>query len=66
MSKYNRKVFQDDDGSVWETWTDKSGSVTRGVELSSGLDDDDGEPGCAACGNPAYPNCKSSCPMFDD
>lgn len=23
------------------------------------------EPGCRACGNPAYPNCKSSCPMFD-
>ena len=23
-------------------------------------------PGCAACGNPAYPKCKTSCPMFDD
>ncbi len=23
-------------------------------------------PGCAACGNPAYPACKNSCPMFDD
>ena len=23
------------------------------------------EPGCAACGNPAYPKCKPSCPMFD-
>lgn len=22
--------------------------------------------GCAACGNPAYPACKTSCPMFDD
>lgn len=22
--------------------------------------------GCVACGNPAYPNCKLSCPMFDD
>lgn len=22
--------------------------------------------GCRACGNPAFPNCKSSCPMFDD
>ena len=21
---------------------------------------------CKACGNPAYPDCKSSCPMFDD
>jgi hypothetical protein len=24
------------------------------------------EPGCDACGNPAYPLCKSSCPLFDD
>ena len=22
--------------------------------------------GCSACGNPAYPNCKLSCPLFDD
>ena len=22
--------------------------------------------GCKACGNPAYPHCKASCPMFDD
>lgn len=30
-------------------------------------DDDDGMPeGCAACGNPAYPNCMDSCPMYDD
>jgi hypothetical protein len=21
--------------------------------------------GCQACGNPAYPECKDSCPMFD-
>ena len=24
------------------------------------------EPGCCECGNPAYPKCKTSCPMFDD
>ena len=29
-------------------------------------DDDEGDVGCAACGNPAYPNCKTSCPLFDD
>ena len=21
---------------------------------------------CSACGNPAYPNCKTSCSIFDD
>lgn len=23
-------------------------------------------PGCRACGNPAYPECMDSCPLFDD
>ena len=27
---------------------------------------EDGEQGCIACGNPAYPECKASCPLFDD
>ena len=67
MPKYNREVFQMDDGSTWEKWTDKYGHNEHYSELSSGLDDDDGiEPGCAACGNPLYPDCKYSCPMFDD
>ncbi len=29
-------------------------------------DEDDIPEGCAACGNPAYPKCKLSCPIFDD
>ncbi len=24
------------------------------------------EAGCKACGNPAYPECKDSCPLYDD
>lgn len=27
---------------------------------------EEGDVGCDACGNPAYPECKASCPMFDD
>ena len=23
-------------------------------------------PACRACGNPAYPECMDSCPLFDD
>lgn len=38
----------------------------NGRFLRSYLDDDDLPEGCAACGNPAYPNCQSSCSMFDD
>lgn len=29
-------------------------------------DDEDYDSGCEACGNPAYPDCMNSCPMFDD
>ena len=28
--------------------------------------DDDSLDGCVACGNPAFPNCTGSCPIFDD
>lgn len=35
-------------------------------ELDSYSNDLADEPGCRACGNPAYPNCKAGCPMFDD
>ena len=27
---------------------------------------EDSDVGCIACGNPAYPDCKTSCPLFDD
>ena len=30
------------------------------------FDDDMAPAGCAACGNPAYPKCEASCPLFDD
>jgi len=29
-------------------------------------DDYGDDEGCKACGNPAYPHCKDSCPIFDD
>ena len=28
-------------------------------------DDYDDDEGCRACGNPAYPDCQDSCPLFD-
>lgn len=34
-------------------------------EFNEDNEDEIGE-GCAACGNPAYPDCMSSCPLFDD
>ena len=34
--------------------------------LTKFFDNDDMPEGCAACGNPAYPDCQSSCPIFDD
>lgn len=39
-------------------------------EAINGMEDEfinDDKPGaCAACGNPAFPNCTSGCPMFDN
>ena len=34
--------------------------------LKKFFDNADMPEGCAACGNPAYPDCQSSCPLFDD
>lgn len=40
------------------------GETMTDYESTHGFDNDDS--GCAACGNPDYPNCKDSCSMFDD
>ena len=66
MPKYNHRFEEDEDGNLFELWTDKSGSETHIVEISSDDDDDSEEDCCAACGNPAYPDCMSSCSLFDD
>ncbi|NCC61260.1 MAG: hypothetical protein EOM12_10025 [Verrucomicrobiae bacterium] len=34
--------------------------------LKNFLGNDDIPEGCAACGNPAYPQCQDGCPLFDD
>ena len=36
------------------------------IKVTPLYDDDDSDEGCDACGNPAYPDCKSSCPLYDD
>ena len=36
-----------------------------GIHYEDAYDDDIPE-GCAACGNPDYPKCCDSCPMFED
>ena len=41
------------------------------TQMSETLEEEDFDynsksEGCVACGNPAYPNCIDSCPMFDD
>ena len=40
------------------------GSIT--IEFNGYEYNEDVPEGCAACGNPDYPDCKDSCPMFDD
>ena len=39
------------------------------IDLDAFLDDEDSQEMpecCSACGNTAYPECQSSCPLFDD
>lgn len=43
------------------------GKVNEAINgMEDELMDDDKPEGCVACGNPVFPNCISSCPMFDD
>ena len=65
MAKYNHR-YEDIDGDLYEVWTNKSGSETSLRKVDFDEDDDFEDVGCTACGNPAYPNCKASCSMFDD
>lgn len=64
MPKYNHG-YEEVDGELYEHWTDRSGHEHTYILISSD-EDDDIEEGCRACGNPAYPDCKSSCSLFDD
>ena len=44
-------------------------SCYGGLAFDAEYFDDYGEEndvGCTGCGNSAYPNCKSSCPLFDN
>ena len=65
MPKYNHK-YEEIDGELFETWTNKNGTEQTMVQISSDDEDDEIDEECRACGNPAYPNCKSSCSLFDD
>ena len=65
MPKYNHS-FEESDGIRYEHWTNRSGTEHTWVELPDDDYEDSYDEGCAACGNPDYPECKSSCPLFDD
>lgn len=66
MPKYNHSYEEDDDGMLWEHWTDRSGREHTYIPIGGDdYDDDDVPEGCAACGGD-YPNCADSCPLFDD
>lgn len=47
-----------------------SSDMSKVGEAINGMEDElmsnDIPEGCDACGNPAYPNCTDSCPIFDD
>ncbi len=47
------------------------GSVMRKIDEETyycptcAAEEYDDEEGCRACGNPLYPDCQDSCPLFD-
>ncbi len=63
MGRKIRNHADDYESKLW----DKLASDDFTYEDDHYDDDDDWPPyGCLACGNPAYPNCTTSCKMFDD
>ena len=64
MPKYNHSI-EESNGTRFEHWTNRSGTRHTIVELPDEYEEG-GDEGCSACGNPVYPECKSSCPLFDD
>ena len=53
----------EENGELVEHWLDPYGNEHTEITI---LDDDDCDTGCSACGNSNYPECKSSCPLFDE
>ena len=47
-----------------------SSDMCKVAEAIDGMESEllsyDEPEGCAACGNPAYPDCMDSCPLYDD
>lgn len=62
-------------GTSYEPWQCTDCHIRTSESCHGGLgfdveyfDDysEDSDVGCTVCGNLAYPDCKSSCPMFND
>ena len=62
--KLHYESYEDGD-YLFESWEDPHGKEHHNVTYIGDYEDGP-EEGCEACGNPAYPECKSSCPIFDD
>lgn len=49
-----------------DMWGDWDGESYICYHCAGDSDEEEYDVGCAACGNPSYPKCKTSCPMFDE
>lgn len=49
----------------WENYCADCAISSAELEKEKGIDDDSIPSGCAACGG-NWPNCKTSCPLYDD
>lgn len=76
-SHFNFDLYYDSDGNRYCgncAINNIENQIAAGMATVDEIDDDQyignddilSNPGCAACGNPNYPNCQSSCPIFDN
>lgn len=62
----NMGMYWEDNGQFWLCENCMNMIASDEDDWDTDVDDDEKPSGCVACGNPAFPNCKISCNMFDD
>ena len=79
-SRYNKQKVKDEILEVCRIWSDSDFSgmcfccvLQKFIDdtgydptLDMEEDENDTDDACIACSNPAYPECQTGCPLFDD
>ena len=52
--------------NIWFSIPDDFKESYKDPKAYLSYEETESEQGCTACGNPLYPQCKDSCPLFDN